>query len=496
MGQTDRSTGLVGYSGCKIPVRLASTANVPLLNGLLTIDGVVTVQDDRVLLKDQTTQSQNGIWIADTGDWVRAQDCDGPYDLRKGSLVFVNEGAANASNWYYCTATDPIIIGTDAVTFAKSSTALAVISAFWQSIVALTTDTASRAALSAAKLVITTKGDLFVGGAAGAEARKAVGINGKMLVADSSQADGLLYAFKCIPPGGRLTLATATPVTTADQSGKTTVFYTPYKHDTIELYDGTGWIPLQFAELSQLTTDTTKSPAAVANNSNYDVFVWNDAGTLRATRGPAWTSDTARGAGAGTTELELFEGRYVNKIAITNGPAARRGLYVGSIRSDGSAQINDAMAKRHVWNNQNRTLRAARNAPETADSWTYTTATIRQANNNAANQLDILVGLDEDEVSAAVVAFGYNSTIGNGLQVLIGLDSTTAMVSGCLTNSITAPVSSYRVPLMAEWRGYPGIGRHTLTWLEVADAGGTATWEGDSGQPASRQSGIHGEICA
>lgn len=495
MAQDDRLTGLVGYSGAKIPVRVATTANITL-SGLQTIDGVALTQDDRVLVKDQTDSTENAIWVVDSGDWSRAPDCDGPYDLVKGSLIFVTDGSTNGTNWFYCTTTAPVPDGSMAIAFSRSSTSLAVISTFWQAIVNLTTAALSRAALSAAEKVITTKGDIFVGGAAGAEARKAVGTNGKMLTGDSSQTDGLLWASKCITPGGRLTLATATPVTTADQSGKTTVFYTPYKHDTIEIYDGSGWIPQQFAELSQLTTDTTKSPAAVANNSNYDVFVWNDAGTLRATRGPAWTSDTARGTGAGTTELELFEGRYVNKNAITNGPAARRGLYAGSIRSDASAQINDTMAKRHVWNNQNRTLRAARNAPETADSWTYTTATIRQANNNAANQLDILVGLDEDEVSAAVVAFGYNSTIGNGLQVLIGLDSTTAMVSGCYTNSITAPVSSYRIPLMAEWRGYSGIGRHTLTWLEVADAGGTATWEGDSGQPASRQSGIHGEIRA
>jgi hypothetical protein len=69
-------------------------------------------------------------------------------------------------------------------------------------------------------------------------------------------------------------------------------------------------------------------------------FGWNDAGTFRATRGPAWTSDTARGTGAGTTELELVNGIYLNKVAITNGPAANRGTYLGTIRTNGSATVD------------------------------------------------------------------------------------------------------------------------------------------------------------
>lgn len=300
---------------------------------------------------------------------------------------------------------------------------------------------------------------------------------------------------KTIPQCGRLTLTTSLPVTTADVTGATTVYFTPYKGNVLSLYDGDTWIPFLFAEMSQLTTDATKSPAAVANNSNYDIFVWNDAGTLRATRGPAWTSDTARGTGAGTTELEALEGRYVNKIAITNGPAAQRGLYVGTVRSDGSAQINDSMAKRHVWNNFNRKVRPMY-VLEATDSWTYTTATIRQVNGSAANQLDMVVGLSEDAVSATAVASASNGTAGVEMQTMIGLDSTSAMATGCIKGHNVTQVGTVVYTTPAHLKTFVGIGRHYLAWLEYSAASGTTTWVGDAGAPPRVQSGITGELLA
>jgi hypothetical protein len=348
---------------------------------------------------------------------------------------------------------------------------------------------------------VTTKGDLVVGGASGTKVRKAVGTNGRALVGDSAQADGLLWAHKAITPGGRLTLTTGVPVTSSDVTGATTVYYTLYKHDVVELYDGAGWIPYQFSELSQATTDATKSPAAVAASKNYDVFVWNDSGTLRATRGPTWDSgavagsDTARGTGAGSTELELFEGRYVNKNAITNGPAARRGLYVGTIRSDALSQINDSLAKRHVWNNYNRVARAMRVA-EITDTWTYTTNAFRQANGSAANQFDMVRGLDEDAVSATVLAAATWSSTAFTPTVAIGLDSTTTPATGCLRSRGDTSAAGFVGNCMAFWNGLPGLGRHFLAWLENPGvATGTATWHGDSGG-ALYQQGMTGEVLA
>lgn len=292
---------------------------------------------------------------------------------------------------------------------------------------------------------------------------------------------------------GRLTLTSGSPVTTGDVTGATTVYATPYNGDSVELYDGTDWQVYKFTELSQATSDTTKSPAAVANNSNYDVFVWNDSGTLQATRGPAWTSDTARGTGAGTTELELFEGRYVNKVAITNGPAARRGLYVGTVRSDGSAQINDTLAKRYVWNNYNRVSREMM-VVESTNTWTYSTASFRQANGNATNQLDYVVGLDEEAVSCIAVGNASNDSGGVvAVSMGIGVDSTT--VDSSLIRSPGNAFGSVALTHIATYTGHPGIGRHYLAWLEYSAATPTTTWYGDNGS-VNMSHGIQGEVFA
>lgn len=285
------------------------------------------------------------------------------------------------------------------------------------------------------------------------------------------------------PPGGRLTLTTAVPVTTSDVTAATTVYYTPYIHDVIALYDGTRWVSKHFTELSQATTDNTKSPAAVANNSNYDIFVWDDSGTLRATRGPAWTSDTGRGTGAGTTELELLQGRYVNKIAITNGPAAQRGLYVGTIRSNGSAQINDSATLRCVWNTYNRVQRNMVRFDNSSD-WNYSTATYRQANGSTANQIAIIRGLNEDAMSAQVNVAVFNSTSTfRAVFIAIGLDSASAPTDS--TSSVSGTTnSSVALTMICHYYGLPGLGFHYLAWLEKGAGTDTQTWgSGGSVEP-------------
>lgn len=293
-------------------------------------------------------------------------------------------------------------------------------------------------------------------------------------------------------PGGRLSLTSLTPVTTADVTGATTVYYVPQRSNVVPLYDGTSWtLNAITTELSQTTVDTTKSPAAVATSSNYDMFVWSDSGTLRLSRGPAWSSGTTRGTGAGTTELERVSGRYVNKVSIANGPAAQRGLYVGTIASDGSAQINDSLAKRHVWNAYNRVSRALR-GPLVSVDWTYTTATYRQAGGGAgaANQLDLVIGLSEDRVFAEVIVASRNAA-GELRHVAIGLDSITAIAAGCLFGFSASTTSAEH---SARWGGYPGLGRHYLAWLEYSGAAGATDWY--AGLAGRSQTGILGEVFA
>ena len=283
-------------------------------------------------------------------------------------------------------------------------------------------------------------------------------------------------------PQGRLTLATATPVMTSAQTAKTTVYYTPYLGNLVSIPGASGFVAVPFAELSNdLTASSTgkAGPAAATTNSNYDLFVWNDAGTLRLTRGPAWSSDTSRGTGAATTEIERISGLWRNKVAITNGPGAGLGLYVGTIRTDGSSQANwqpggaaagGTAALLNVWNAYNRVF-VSGVVSDTTASWNYTTFTWRSADNSTGNRVSFIVGLQEDFISACYQVGALNSS-GNSFNAGIGYDSTTA------PSGVTgAGNSTVQTEIMARCQQQP-LGFHYFQALELSAAVGTSTWYG------------------
>jgi len=115
--QIDIKDGLSSSTAIKGPCRVATTANITL-SGEQTIDGVAVVTDDRVLVKDQTTDSDNGIWICDTGNWRRAKDFNKTKDVKTGTMVNVTSGSAGAGQWQISTA-DPITIGTTSIAFTQ-----------------------------------------------------------------------------------------------------------------------------------------------------------------------------------------------------------------------------------------------------------------------------------------------------------------------------------------------------------------------------------------
>jgi hypothetical protein len=131
---TDLISGVSTSVAVKPACRVATTANITL-NGLQTIDGVTVVANDRVLVKNQTSSVDNGIYVADTSTWARAKDFDGRRDAVKGTLVKVNEGTAGTGFWYV-TSADPISIGTSAITWGMASPSpFTIVSAFGQTLV-------------------------------------------------------------------------------------------------------------------------------------------------------------------------------------------------------------------------------------------------------------------------------------------------------------------------------------------------------------------------
>lgn len=296
-------------------------------------------------------------------------------------------------------------------------------------------------------------------------------------------------------PQGRLTLTTAVPVLVSTVTAATTIYYSPYSGNLVPIYNGTVFTPTVFTELSQTTTDNTKSPAAVGNNSNYDLFVWSDGGTMRCTRGPAWTSDTGRGTGAGTTQLTRVLGILLNTVDITNGPAASRGTYVGTVRSNGSAQIDmifgdgtgaagGQSSVQGLWNMYNRRATVILNFDNT-NSWTWTTATLQIKNANSANRIGFLTGFQEDRIAARHVQTASNSTALVFQGSSIGLNSESAYdVRGSTCNG-RSPSNGASFTNIATLDIVAPLGYNYVAPLETSTASGTSTWYGDNGSTTS-----------
>jgi len=100
-------------------VRAATTGNITL-SGTQTIDGVAVIAGDRVLVKDQSTAANNGIYVAAAGSWSRAADAN-TWDELVGAFVFVEDGTVSDNSGWVCTVTPGGTLGVTAVTFEQFS---------------------------------------------------------------------------------------------------------------------------------------------------------------------------------------------------------------------------------------------------------------------------------------------------------------------------------------------------------------------------------------
>ena len=124
----------------KASVKVATTANLTTnynnsagtltatSNGAITIDGVSLSANDRVLVKDQTTQTQNGFYkVTTVGSGsaafvlTRTPDANEASEITGGAFTFVEEGTANADNGYVATHNGTPTLGTDNITFDQFS---------------------------------------------------------------------------------------------------------------------------------------------------------------------------------------------------------------------------------------------------------------------------------------------------------------------------------------------------------------------------------------
>ena len=109
----------------KNSVRVATTANGTLSSAFAnnsTVDGVTLATGDRILLKDQSTGSQNGIYtVNSSGAPTRATDFDADSEVTGGTFFFVEEGTVNADNGFVMTNDGTVTVGSTALVFTQFS---------------------------------------------------------------------------------------------------------------------------------------------------------------------------------------------------------------------------------------------------------------------------------------------------------------------------------------------------------------------------------------
>jgi len=282
------------------------------------------------------------------------------------------------------------------------------------------------------------------------------------------------YSFPAMA-GGRLTLAAATPVMTSSVPGATSIVYTPYRGLWTPVWNATqGMFVMVNAggDVSQLLTDATKSPAAAASSSVYDMFFWLDGTTPRCTRGPVWASTSTR-----SMALTNLQGIRVNSTAITNGPGQYQGTYVGTIYTNGSATCDwilgvpasgGTAAWLGVWNTFNR-VHVCTRVTDTGAPYTYMGG-IRQARGSTGMQVNYVVGVAED---SPIISFqttiqtpGVSGVYGS---VSVGDDSISYFeIPGgiCYSNGPATNLDSV-CAMYQKGYGEPMIGLHYAAALEM-----------------------------
>jgi hypothetical protein len=271
---------------------------------------------------------------------------------------------------------------------------------------------------------------------------------------------------------GRLTLDSGNPVTATDITGATTIYWAGYKGNRVGLYDGTRWDLYEIGSAKSFALGTLTSGAL------YDLFVYNNAGTLTLERSNAWSDQHTR---ADTLTLQ-------NNVLVKSGATTRR--YLGTFYTTSTTTTEDSGGgtttqvggKRYLYNYYNRVARSMAVFDSTA-SWTYTTNSWRQANAASGNKVGFVLGILEDGVTAVLQA-GFQGSGGAYAAVGIGVDATSTIhgaggiALGTLYNTFAA-----------QWNGFPSAsGLTELFWNEngLGSAAGLTFVGAASGVQTSR----------
>lgn len=288
-------------------------------------------------------------------------------------------------------------------------------------------------------------------------------------------------------PQGRLTLVTATPVMTSDQTGKGTVFYDSFIGNYVPVYNGTATIPVIIAsdEISLVLNATDNT-----STNLYDIFAFSNSGTLTLGTGPAWTSATARSAA-----IALKNGVWTNNASITlraNGASlgsitANQATYLGTIYCTGNGTTGVAFKPAAasggsnpivgLYNAYNRVPYKSTSLNNHA-SWTTTSTTWQTLDNGTgsgtSNRATWIDGLASEQVRAAVHVAMRNSAA-SASWCGITFDSTTNKPAGQVAVITTTDANTNGYGIATD--ELISLGLHFAQGMQVV-GGATGTYNG------------------
>lgn len=279
---------------------------------------------------------------------------------------------------------------------------------------------------------------------------------------------------------GRLTVESGVAVSYNDTTSST-IYFTPFRGNKVALYNGSTW---GLHTLEEISLDIS----ALSTDSNYDMFIYNNAGTLTL-ESLIWSSHSA-GTSTRATDLVLQDGVYVK-----SGDATRK--YIGSFRTLSSAETRDADDSRLLWNYYNRIrkrVRAQLSTDSSNVSWTYNSATVRAIANNTTvgnGRFIIMNGLIEDALQMTAVSLTNGGS--NSMTTTIGYNSTTSRTSSIAAGpyAVAGSASPAAIAILVHT---PGIGYHFYQQQEHRNYG-SSTYTGYARNTVGHShTGIEGEF--
>lgn len=298
-------------------------------------------------------------------------------------------------------------------------------------------------------------------------------------------------------------LTSGVPVTQSDVAGATNVYVIPLG-DGIGLYDGTDFINRPTpAQIAVALTTGAHPGGDGASGRNFDVFAAYSGGAVVCGTGPSWEDGggggtlNARGTGAGTTEVEFYRGRFVNKnsITLTNGATtyvipARQALLVATFRTTANGQTEDSAWRRYLSNAICPQVKVLKRI-FTFATYDYSATDFRLVNNDANNRVRCVQSLAGRPLDLTLNLLYFNSTTtertaGAG----IGINGLTD--AGTMRSQVSATSGRVGGPYARLVTDAP-LGFATLGALERGAGADVQSWFSSSGS-GNTQTGLAGLV--